>query len=531
MWLGAGTALVALGQRGFALHRYQGLRKEVVSYDEIIFPFLLLGFGPAAAVITMTLGYLLANVLVRRETVKIVFNTGQAATASGVAAWLVWLTGGIDIATATGIAVVTMASFAFAATLFGIFTVLLSLLESTSWLQQAKYLLREDGSKILVETLVGVTFSMAVFQRPLLLVLAVPTGLLMLTQFRRWFNVRRERTFLGEVLDASTAIHQSNTLEEAEAALADAVFTLAGTEARVAEFPDREHDPEWAFPLDLSDDNRWLVLTRRAPGLESDERAIVETLVEVARVAIDNIKLLEERRRTSDQLRRLLDDKDRFLAAVAHAIRTPLTAIGGFAFLAAESQMDEPQRDEAMGLITTQVDELSMLVDNLLIAARSDTDQVGLAHRLVDVGTEVEKLVGVLGLEDRLKLHTATDCLAFTDHVRLRQLLRNLIVNAVTHGGPAIEVTVSASADSVNIEICDNGQGISQLDSHSFDDLTGSGFRGSAQEMGLGLSVAHFLSTLMGGRLTYRRDRGWTILRLELMRATHLAELIPAATP
>jgi signal transduction histidine kinase len=106
-----------------------------------------------------------------------------------------------------------------------------------------------------------------------------------------------------------------------------------------------------------------------------------------------------------------------------------------------------------------------------------------------------------------------------SDAPRLRQVIRNLVTNAVRYGGNTIVVTTrpSAAGGSV-IEVRDDGAGIGRLDPEGiFDPYTSAGEASSHPgSVGLGLTISRQLVRMMGGELGFERSAGWTIFRIEL---------------
>src|SRR5690606_33458628 len=96
-----------------------------------------------------------------------------------------------------------------------------------------------------------------------------------------------------------------------------------------------------------------------------------------------------ERRR----MEKLIEAKDRFLASVSHELRTPLTAILGFARLLEEGGLGEEDTEVMIGSIAQHAQELSDIVEDLLVAARAESSQVNVTPERVDV---IEQTRGLL---------------------------------------------------------------------------------------------------------------------------------------
>ena len=109
----------------------------------------------------------------------------------------------------------------------------------------------------------------------------------------------------------------------------------------------------------------------------------------------------------------------------------------------------------------------------------------------------------------------------YADAARLRQILRNLVTNAIRYGGDTIRVAITSGSDRVRIEVRDDGPGIPPehvervFEPYARSDLGIS----NPDSVGLGLPAALDLARLMGGSLVYDRDGGETVFRLVLPRA------------
>ena len=171
----------------------------------------------------------------------------------------------------------------------------------------------------------------------------------------------------------------------------------------------------------------------------------------------------EVARRAAEQASRA---KSEFLTAVSHEMRTPLQAITGFAELLDTPALPADRRSQAPARIASAAAHLLSLVNDTLDIARIEAGVLPVELgpvRLEPLITEVVELLGPLGRRHEVTLLAGPcDAVALADPRRLRQVLLNLLANAVRHGGPGGTVVTGAVAhgERVVITVSDSGCGI-----------------------------------------------------------------------
>ena len=247
-----------------------------------------------------------------------------------------------------------------------------------------------------------------------------------------------------------------------------------------------------------------------------------------------------ERNRASDDLEALIKSKDQFLASISHEIRTPLTAVLGFSeVLREEAAGLGPGGMEMVGLVVQQAHEMADIVEDLLVAARADIKALVVVSVPVALAEEARTVVGAHVTRMSLDIPIrGTNAVALGDAVRVRQIVRCLISNAVRYGGREVEIRIQNRDERVMLAVADNGPGVPPgHERHIFDAFHRARTDdGKTQAIGLGLYVSHHLAGLMAGDLTYRRESGWTIFELELPVSTsgvddELPALLSGALP
>ncbi len=227
--------------------------------------------------------------------------------------------------------------------------------------------------------------------------------------------------------------------------------------------------------------------------------------------------------------------KDEFLASVSHELRTPLTAVLGFTELLREGRHDfeDEERDELIDLIAAQAQDSTHIIEDLLVAARADLGQLTIQPEDFDLRQALESQTQAWRSEDRDHLTITGSATVRADPVRTRQILRNLLTNALRYGGDRVEVRVKESAPMVRVEVADDGGGIPEADRQRIFEPYYRVHRPGTEpaSVGLGLTVSRRLARLMDGDLTYRREDGESVFELELPASSGEAvEAAPIAT-
>ncbi|GAA3230348.1 sensor histidine kinase [Dactylosporangium siamense] len=260
-------------------------------------------------------------------------------------------------------------------------------------------------------------------------------------------------------------------------------------------------------------------LTRRVP--EADPRTEVGGLSMALNTMLGQIETAFEERRASEEAALASEERmRRFVADASHELRTPLTSIRGFAELHRQSGGE----DESIGRIEHHATRMGLLVDDLLLLARMD-QQRPLEKKPVDLlalATDALIDARVTAHDHKLRLRTqggddddVEPAIVLGDEPRLRQVLQNLIANAMIHTPPGTEVTVFVGTEGRDavLEVADNGPGMTAEDAvlvfERFHRLEKSRTRVvSGSGSGLGLSIVSALVAAHGGKVTLRTAPG-----------------------
>lgn len=211
--------------------------------------------------------------------------------------------------------------------------------------------------------------------------------------------------------------------------------------------------------------------------------------------------------------------KSTFLASMSHELRTPLNAILGFSqLLESDSQLSEPHRAKVQ-IINRAGEHLLALINDILEISRIEAGRSELHNEpfdLIETLNTIEEMIRMRaeakGLHFQIKLNGHPPRFVYGDAIRLRQVLINLLNNAVkftTHGEVMLQITVNLD-NQISFIITDTGVGISleeqMLLFHPFYQAN-SGIDQS-EGSGLGLVISRAFVRLMGGEISVTSQLG-----------------------
>ena len=211
------------------------------------------------------------------------------------------------------------------------------------------------------------------------------------------------------------------------------------------------------------------------------------------------------------------------MADVAHELRTPLTVIQG----RVEGLLDGvyPRDDAGLELVLEETRVLSRLIEDLRTLALSQAGALKLEKETADVAALAREVAAVFSSQavaGGIAIQVSGDAeVPFAiDPIRIREVLSNLISNALRHtpAGGSVTVDVARSGGALSVSVTDTGAGMSAEEAaQAFDRFyKGPGSRGA----GLGLAIAHGLVAAHGGRIDVASEPG---------RGTTIAFTLPAS--
>lgn len=222
------------------------------------------------------------------------------------------------------------------------------------------------------------------------------------------------------------------------------------------------------------------------------------------------------------QLAQLEEARKRFIATASHELRTPIFSLGGFVELLEDDDLDPDTRQRFLEQISEQVERLRKLSVDLLDLSRLESGSLELRPEQVDLGELSRSVSGefepTLAQHDsHLELRLASERIeAQCDPVRVAQIMRILIDNALTHTPPGTRIVVTATREDgrIHLAVRDDAGGITPgRVSRIFEPFYTAD---DAQGSGLGLTIASELAERMSGELSVRSEPGDTTFTLAI---------------
>ncbi len=212
-----------------------------------------------------------------------------------------------------------------------------------------------------------------------------------------------------------------------------------------------------------------------------------------------------------------LQQRDEFLAMLAHELRNPLAPMRNAIYMQKTVKVEDPVLAKTRDILERQVGHMTRMVDDLIDVARLERGKVALQRQRLDLNGAVTAAIDAClpatrARSHQVKLGLAREALSIdADPVRLEQLLSNLIVNAskFTPNGGEIELQTRRDGQTAVASVRDSGVGIRAemleaiflpfaQDDHTLD-RSGGG-------LGIGLSIARAIAELHGGSLRARSE-------------------------
>jgi signal transduction histidine kinase len=257
------------------------------------------------------------------------------------------------------------------------------------------------------------------------------------------------------------------------------------------------------------------------------------------RIPVDSSGQLGQLARTFNEMQRRLAELDsarkQFIANASHELRTPIFSLGGFVELLEEEEPSPEERAEFVRTMREQIERLTKLTADLLNLSQLDAGGVVLESRDVDLSSLARDVAREFGPRadrrgSRLELRTPErPVIALADPERVRQIIRILLDNALTHTpeGASVTVTTYSVNRRAELTVSDDGSGIPQrVQKRIFERFYTADSAGGS---GLGLAIARELAQRMQGRMGISSSRRFTAFTLDLPPGQEAAAPLPVS--
>jgi signal transduction histidine kinase len=236
--------------------------------------------------------------------------------------------------------------------------------------------------------------------------------------------------------------------------------------------------------------------------------------LEVARLFEEMKKANEALRQKSLELETSQRDQARFFSFVTHELRTPLNAIVGYLSLILDGSYGSVDAKQAVAIHRAKENSilLKQLINDFLDVARLETEKVSIRLEEIELGSflgelleNMESLLMQRGI--RVRLNIEDPVFLYTDRLKLRQILQNILSNAIKfteQGSIRIAIRLIPETEAVMVEISDSGKGISKEDlPHIFEPFWQSQSEPTdiVKGSGLGLTIVKKTVDLLKGEI------------------------------
>jgi signal transduction histidine kinase len=262
------------------------------------------------------------------------------------------------------------------------------------------------------------------------------------------------------------------------------------------------------------------LLRRRASAVTAERPTLLPVPPsgdEISRLAITLNDMLE-------RLQAAVEHERRFVADASHELRTPLALLQTELELALRRPRPREELEQALRSAAEETQRLTRLANDLLLIARADQGPLPIRREAMQAGDLLESVAQrfenratSLGRELNVE---PSELVLDADPIRLEQALANLVENALTYGGGAVQLGAVEQTDAVELHVIDEGEGFPQeFRSRAFDRFSRADEARGRGGSGLGLSIVELVARAHGGEAGLRnRPEGGADVWLSLPR-------------
>jgi len=340
----------------------------------------------------------------------------------------------------------------------------------------------------------------------------------------------KDRGLIAEILSRDTHISDDNSLiADVLNGKNEVLLDASLTEQQWQQLPLGRPDLQNFVALAISSDDELLGVVALASvnrRLDGDFvrwlapfLSTCSLLIRLQRHNAEREAVMTEMQRTGEKLEAANRAKTEFLSAMSHELRTPLNSVIGFSkLLMTNPTLSFPDRQRLqLEQIHSSGEHLIKLINEILDLAKIESGRMSFSMEDLEIaGLTEETVKALIPLAEstgvRIRVVKDLEIYARADYTRFKQVLLNLITNAIKYNRPGgwVEVRVMRVGDEQRVEVADSGIGIKpdQLD-HIFEPF----YRGAAEfsaieGSGVGLTLTRELLRQMGGRLEVESELG-----------------------
>ena len=257
-----------------------------------------------------------------------------------------------------------------------------------------------------------------------------------------------------------------------------------------------------------------LALTYPRPHLFShEEKRVLAMFTSQCAVALENARITIELRAAYEHQKELDRLKDEFIITASHELRTPLTAVQGYIELLAtyNSTLEPDVRSDFIAKAHRGCDELTLLVGNIMDASHVQIDAENIKLKAVSLAEALQHVLEIFEATTRrehrtIQVDIPADVRVMADNLRLRQVLLNLVSNALKYSlaGSPIEISVGLDDEQITLGLHDHGLGVPPEDQERLFERfvrLERDINSSVRGAGLGLYISKQLIEAMDGRI------------------------------
>jgi len=265
--------------------------------------------------------------------------------------------------------------------------------------------------------------------------------------------------------------------------------------------------------------------------IADESQQMIEAAHEFAEKSAELERTAVQLRAANERLRALDAQKDEFLGQLSHELRTPMTSIRSFSeILMDEEGVPDQERRRFVSIINEESQRLTRLLDELLDISRLEGGSIDLRLEMIGVPEAIGKALDAIAGTTRDAGVTVTadpgraGLRVESNPDRLRQVLINLLSNAVKYNPapqPEIRVSVNENGSMVDIDVADNGGGVTHAEAAMIFEKFARGDRSDrSYGVGLGLPISRAIMRAMNGDLTVEfAPDGTSFFRIRMPRA------------